>query len=62
MRITSRRERSKDFDAVRATTPIQTRIDTSLWTSKGKSAKDTWIQMLESMHMLVCLACHGGKI
>jgi hypothetical protein len=39
-RATSQRERSRDFDAARATTPVQTRIDTGPWTSKGKSAKE----------------------
>jgi hypothetical protein len=38
-RATSQRERSRDFDVARATAPVQTRIDTGLWTSKGKSAK-----------------------
>jgi hypothetical protein len=38
-RVTSQRERSRDFDAARATAPIQTQIDTGLWTSKRKSAK-----------------------
>jgi hypothetical protein len=38
-RATSQRERSKDFDAARAKTPVQTRIDTGQWTSKEKSAK-----------------------
>jgi hypothetical protein len=37
----SQRERSRDFDAARATAPVQTRIDTSPWTSKGKSVKET---------------------
>jgi hypothetical protein len=45
-RATSQRERSRDFDAARATAHVQTRIDTGLWTSKGKSAKEaiwrTW--------------------
>jgi hypothetical protein len=36
----SQRERFRDFNAPRATTPIQTRIDTGPWTSKGKSAKE----------------------
>jgi hypothetical protein len=39
-RATLQRERSRDFDAARATAPVQTRIDTGLWTSKGKSAKE----------------------
>jgi hypothetical protein len=39
-RATSQRERTRDFDVVRAKTPVQTQIDTSLWTSKGKSAKE----------------------
>jgi hypothetical protein len=39
-RVTSQRERSRNFDAVRATAPVQTRIDTSPWTSKEKSAKE----------------------
>jgi hypothetical protein len=39
-RVTSQRERSRDFDAARATAPVQTRIDTSPWTSKEKSAKE----------------------
>jgi hypothetical protein len=38
-RATSQRERSRDFDAARATTPVQTQIDNGLWTSKKKSAK-----------------------
>jgi hypothetical protein len=39
-RGTSQRERPRDFDVIRAKTPIQTRIDTGLWTSKGKSVKE----------------------
>jgi hypothetical protein len=39
-RAMSQRERSRDFDAARATVPVQTWIDTSLWTNKGKSAKE----------------------
>jgi hypothetical protein len=39
-RATSQRERFRDFDAARATAPVQTRIDTGPWTSKGKSAKE----------------------
>jgi hypothetical protein len=39
-RATSQRERSRDFDTARSTAPIQTRIDTGPWTSKGKSAKE----------------------
>jgi hypothetical protein len=39
-RATSQRERPGDFDAARAKAPVQTRIDTGLWTSKGKSAKE----------------------
>jgi hypothetical protein len=39
-RATLQRERSRDFDAARANAPIQTRINTGLWTSKGKSAKE----------------------
>jgi hypothetical protein len=39
-RATSQRERSRDFDAARAKAPVQTRIDTGLWTSKKKSAKE----------------------
>jgi hypothetical protein len=39
-RGTSQRERPRDFDATRAKPPIQTRIDTGLWTSKGKSVKE----------------------
>jgi hypothetical protein len=39
-RATSQRERSRDFDAARAKAPVQTRIDTGPWTSKGKSAKE----------------------
>jgi hypothetical protein len=38
--VASQRERSRDFDAVRAKAPIQTRIDTGLWTGKGKSTKE----------------------
>jgi hypothetical protein len=38
-RGTSQRERPRDFNVIRAKAPIQTRIDTSLWTSKGKNAK-----------------------
>jgi hypothetical protein len=45
-RATSQRERLKDFDAVRAKAPVQTRINTGPWISKGKSAKEaigrTW--------------------
>jgi hypothetical protein len=39
-RAMSHRERPRDFDAARAKAPVQTRIDTSPWTSKGKSAKE----------------------
>jgi hypothetical protein len=39
-RATSQRERSRYFDAARAKTLVQTRIDTSLWSSKGKSEKE----------------------
>jgi hypothetical protein len=39
-RATSQRERSRDFDAAKVTAPVQTRIDISPWTSKGKSAKE----------------------
>jgi hypothetical protein len=39
-RATSQRERLRDSDAARAKAPVQTRIDTGLWTSKGKSAKE----------------------
>jgi hypothetical protein len=39
-RATSRREKSRDFDATRAKAPVQTRIDTGPWNSKGKSAKE----------------------
>jgi hypothetical protein len=39
-RATSQRERSRDFDATRATAHVQTRIDTGPWTSKGKSSKE----------------------
>jgi hypothetical protein len=39
-RATSQWERSKDFDVAIATAPVQTRIDTSPWTSKRKSAKE----------------------
>jgi hypothetical protein len=39
---------SRDFDAARATAPVQTQIDTGPWTSKGKSAKEaigqTWLK------------------
>jgi hypothetical protein len=38
-RAMSQRKRSRDFDAARAMTPVQTRIDIGPWTSKGKSAK-----------------------
>jgi hypothetical protein len=38
-RATSQRERARDFDVARANPPVQTRIDTGLWTGKGKSAK-----------------------
>jgi hypothetical protein len=40
MRDTSQRERPRDFDTARAKAPIQTQIDTGLWTSKRKSAKE----------------------
>jgi hypothetical protein len=30
-RATSQRERSRDFDAARATTPVQTQIDNGSW-------------------------------
>jgi hypothetical protein len=39
-RATSQRERSRDFDATRAKVHVQTRIDTSPWTNKGKSVKE----------------------
>jgi hypothetical protein len=39
-RATSQRERSRDFNVVRATAPVQTQIDTGPWISKGKSAKE----------------------
>jgi len=43
-RVTSQREgrsqRPGDFDLQRAKAPVQTRIDTGPWTSKGKSAKE----------------------
>jgi macrodomain Ter protein organizer (MatP/YcbG family) len=39
-RTTSQRKRSRDFDVARATAPVQTWIDTSSSTSKGKSAKE----------------------
>jgi hypothetical protein len=39
-RATSQRKRSRDFDVARAKAPVQTRIDTGPWTSKGKSAKE----------------------
>jgi hypothetical protein len=39
-RGTSEREMPRDFDAARAKAPVQTRIDTAPWTSKGKSAKE----------------------
>jgi hypothetical protein len=39
-RATSQRERPRDFDAARAKALVQTRINTGLWTSKGKSAKE----------------------
>jgi hypothetical protein len=39
-RATSQRERPRDFDVVRDKAVVQTRIDTSPWTSKGKSAKE----------------------
>jgi hypothetical protein len=39
-RATSQRERPRDFDAARVKAPVQTRIDTGPWTSKGKSAKE----------------------
>jgi hypothetical protein len=39
-RATSQREWSRDFDAARATAPVQTRINTGPWTNKGKSAKE----------------------
>jgi hypothetical protein len=39
-RVMSHRERSRDLDAAKATTHVQTRIDTGPWTSKGKSAKE----------------------
>jgi hypothetical protein len=39
-RVTSQRERPRDFDVVRDKAPVQTRIDTGPWTSKGKSAKE----------------------
>jgi hypothetical protein len=39
-RATSQRERPRYFDAARAKVPIQTQIDISPETSKGKSAKE----------------------
>jgi hypothetical protein len=39
-RVTSQREKPRDFDAARAKAPVQTRIDIGPWTSKGKSAKE----------------------
>jgi hypothetical protein len=36
----SQRERSRGFDAVRTTAPVQTRIDIDSWTSNEKSAKE----------------------
>jgi hypothetical protein len=39
-RATSQREKYRDFDAARATAPVQTWIDTGPWTSKGKSEKE----------------------
>jgi hypothetical protein len=39
-RVTSQRERPRDFDVTRGKTQVQTQIDISLWTSKGKSAKE----------------------
>jgi hypothetical protein len=39
-RATFQRESPRDFDAARAKAPVQTQIDTSPWTSKGKSAKE----------------------
>jgi hypothetical protein len=39
-RATSQRERPRDFDAAIAKAPVQTRIHTGPWTSKGKSAKE----------------------
>jgi hypothetical protein len=39
-RATSQRKRSRDFDVARAKTPVQTRIDTGLWTNEGKSVKE----------------------
>jgi hypothetical protein len=36
-RVTSQRKMYRDFDVVRAKAPIQTQINTDLWTSKGKS-------------------------
>jgi hypothetical protein len=39
-RATSQRERPRDIDAARAKALVQTQINTGLWTSKGKSAKE----------------------
>jgi hypothetical protein len=39
-RATSQRERFRDFDATRATAPVQTWIDTGPWTSKEKSVNE----------------------
>jgi hypothetical protein len=39
-RATSQSKRPRDFDTARAKAPVQTRIDTSPWTSKGKGAKE----------------------
>jgi hypothetical protein len=39
-RATPQREGPRDFDAARGMAPVQTRIDTDPWTSKGKSAKE----------------------
>jgi hypothetical protein len=45
-RATSWRKMPGDFNGARAKAPVQSRIDTGPWTSKGKSAKEaigqTW--------------------
>jgi hypothetical protein len=52
-RATSQWERSRDFDAARAIAPVQTQIDTSQWTSKGKSAKEAiWWAWSKWFHIL----------
>jgi hypothetical protein len=50
-RVTSQREKPRDFDAARGKTRVQTRIGTGTWTSKGKSVKKD-IGIMNYLHVL----------